>query len=104
MWKHWWKTRTLWNLLAKRKTYGRETETEKKEKRFSGPKRYFLDLLKVYKVMCEFSLKGFDADKTVQYIKLRKEMTKKYEFVQLKLLSSQELIYQFRRGRNLKEK
>ena len=54
--------------------------------------------------MCEFSLKGFDADKTVQYIKLRKEMAKKYEFVQLKLLSSQELIYQFRRGTNLKEK
>ena len=54
--------------------------------------------------MCEFSLKDFDADKTVQYIKLRKEMAKKYEFVQLKLLSSQELIYQFRGGRNLEEK
>ena len=29
--------------------------------------------------MCEFSGKDFDADKTVQYSKLRKEMAKKYK-------------------------
>ena len=42
---------------------------------------YLLDLLKRYKVMCDFYRKGkdFDANKTVQYNKLRKEMAKKYE-------------------------
>ena len=29
--------------------------------------------------MCQFSGKDFDADKTVQYSKLRKEMAKKYK-------------------------
>ena len=29
--------------------------------------------------MCDFSGKDFDADKTVQYSKLQKEMGKKYE-------------------------
>ena len=29
--------------------------------------------------MCDFSEKAFDADKTVQYSKLQKEMAKKYE-------------------------
>ena len=29
--------------------------------------------------MCDFSGKDFDADKTGQYSKLRKEMVKKYE-------------------------
>ena len=55
--------------------------------------------------MCHFSGKDFDADKTVQYSKLRNKMAKKYKgFVQLKLLLAQELIYRFRRGRNLKGK
>ena len=40
---------------------------------------YLLDSLKRYKVMCNFSDKDFDADKTVRYSKLRKEMGKKYE-------------------------
>ena len=42
---------------------------KKKERSLTGPKRwlkYLLDLLKGYKVMCNFPEKGFDADKTVQ--------------------------------------
>ena len=40
---------------------------------------YLLDSLKSYKVICYFSEKDFDADKTVRYSKLRKGMAKKYE-------------------------
>ena len=40
---------------------------------------YVIDWLKRYKVMCDFSGKDFDANKTVQYSKLRKKMMKKYE-------------------------
>ena len=40
---------------------------------------HLLDSLRRYKVICDFSEKDFDADKTVQYSKLRKEMAKKYE-------------------------
>ena len=40
---------------------------------------YLLDLLKRYKVMCDFYRKDFDANKTVQDSKLRKEMANKYE-------------------------
>ena len=40
---------------------------------------HLLDSLRRYKVICDFSGKDFDADKTVQYSKLRKEMAKKYE-------------------------
>ena len=55
--------------------------------------------------MCNFSRKGFDADKTAHNSKLRKEMAKKYEvFLHLKLLLTQELIYRFSRRKNLREK
>ena len=58
----------------KNKTYGSETETDKeKRKTFQWTEEileYFLDSLKTHKVMCEFSGKDFDADKTVQYNKL----------------------------------
>ena len=54
----------------KRKTYARETETEKeKRKKFQWTEEmveYLLDSLRRYKVMCDFSGKDFDADKTVQ--------------------------------------
>ena len=40
---------------------------------------YLLDLLKRYKVMCDISEREFDADKTIWYSKLLKEMGKKYE-------------------------
>ena len=61
---------------------GRKTETTKeKREKFQWTEKmdeYLLDSLKRYYVMCDFSGKNYDADKTVQYSKLRKEMTKKY--------------------------
>ena len=42
---------------------------KKKERSLVGPKRwlkYLLDLLKGYKLMCNFPGKGFDTNKTVQ--------------------------------------
>ena len=71
------------NLQAKRKkTYGRETETDKElREKFRWTEEmvvYLLDSLKRYKVMCEFSGKDFDPGTTVQYSKLQKEMAKKY--------------------------
>ena len=92
----------------KKKTYGRETKTDEKREKFQRTEEmleYLLGSLKRHNVMCHFSGKDFDADKTVQYSKLRKEMAKKYKrFVQLKPLLIQELIYRFRRGRNLRGK
>ena len=84
----------------KEKKYGRKAETDKeKRKKFQWTKEmieYLLDSLKRYKVMCSFSRKDFDADKTVQNSKLRKEMAKKYEvLLHLKLLLTQELIYRW---------
>ena len=67
----------------KKKTHGKETKTNiEKRKMFQWTKEmveYLLDSLVRYKVMCEFYEKDFDADKTVQYSKLRIEMVKKYE-------------------------
>ena len=67
---------------------------------------HLLDSLRRYKVICDFSGQDFDAEKTVQYSKLRKEMAKKEMkvLVQLKLPSTQVLIYRFRRARNMGEK
>ena len=63
--------------------YGRETETDReKRKKFQWTQemiKYLLDSLKRYKVMCNFSRNDFDANKTVQNSKLRKEMAKVYE-------------------------
>ena len=54
--------------------------------------------------MGDFSGKAFDADKTVQYSKLKKKWRKSMKvLVQLKPLQTQELIYRFRRRRNLRE-
>ena len=83
-WKFWWKVKTLWNLQTiRKKRYGRETETDiEKRKKIHWIKevvQYLLDSLKRYKVIYDFSEKDFDADKTVQYSKLRKEMVKKHE-------------------------
>ena len=48
--------------------------------------------------MFDFSRKDFDAGKTVQNSKLRKETAKMYEaLLQLKLPLTQELIYRFSR-------
>ena len=67
----------------KKKTYGRETETNKeKRQKFQWTEEmveYSLDSLKRYKVMCDFSEREFDTDETVRHSKLRKEMGKKYE-------------------------
>ena len=38
-----------------------------------------VEALKCYKILCEYQNTDFDADKTNQYIQLRKEMTKKFE-------------------------
>ena len=88
--------------------YGRETETDKEKKKFQWTEEmieYLLDSLKRYKVMFNFSRKDFDADKTVQNSKLRKEIAKMYEALpQLKLPLTQELIYRFSRRRNLRGK
>ena len=67
---------------------------------------HLLDSLRRYKVICDFSGQDFDAEKTVQYSKLRKEMAKKEMkvLVQLKLPSTQVLIYRFRTARNMGEK
>ena len=46
---------------------------KKKREKFQWTKemfQYLLDSLKRYKVMCEFSGKDFDDDKTVQYSKM----------------------------------
>ena len=90
------------------KTYGRETATDKeKTKKFQwteGMIEYLLDSLKRSKLVCNFSRIDFDAEKTVQNSKLWKEIAKEYEvLLQLKLLLTQELIYQFSRRRNLGE-
>ena len=62
---------------------GRETKSDKeKRKKFQWTKEmveYLLDSLKSYKVMFDFSVKDFSAEKTVQYSTLRKEMAKIYE-------------------------
>ena len=83
MQKFWWKARTLRNLPAKRKKHETETETDKeKREKFQWTEEtveYLLHSLKRYKVMCDFSGKDFDADKTFQYKKLQKQMAKKYE-------------------------
>ena len=54
----------------KKKKFGRETETHKeKGQKFQLTEEmveYLLDLLKRYKVMCDFFGKDFDANKTVQ--------------------------------------
>ena len=67
----------------KKKTYGRETETNKeKRQKFQWTEEmveYSLDSLKRYKVMCDFSERKFDTDETVRHSKLRKEMGKKDE-------------------------
>ena len=67
----------------KKKTYGRETETNKEiRQKFQWTEKmveYLLDSRQRYKVICNFSGKDFDPDKTVQDSKLRKEMAKKYE-------------------------
>ena len=67
---------------------------------------HLLDSLRRYKVICDFSGQDFDAEKTVQYSKLRKEMVKKEMkvLVQLKLPSTQVLIHRFRRARTMGEK
>ena len=66
---------------------------------------YLLDSLKSYKVICYFSEKDFDADKTVRYSKLRKGMAKKYEgFGPIEIPANPRADYQFRRGRNLRGK
>ena len=67
---------------------------------------HLLDSLRRYKVICDFSGQDSDAEKTVQYSKLRKEMAKKEMkvLVQLKLPSTQVLIHRFRRARNMGEK
>ena len=65
------------------KTYGRETETAKeKREKFWWTEEIVENLLyspQRYRVIHHFSGKDFDAYKTVQYSKLRKEMAKKYE-------------------------
>ena len=71
VWKFWWIAKTSWDLQAKRrKTNERETETNKKKRgKFQWTVEMvecLLDLLKRYKVICDFSGKDFDADKTVQ--------------------------------------
>ena len=80
--KFWWKARTLRNLPAKRKKHETETETDKeKREKFQWTEEiveYLLHSLKRYEVMCDFSGKDFDADKTFQYKKLQKQMAKKY--------------------------
>ena len=94
MYKFWWKAKILRNLQVKRKkTYGGETETNKgKREKFQWTEEmleYLLDSLKRYKVMYDFSERESDADKTVRYSKLRKEMRKKYEgFGPIEILAS----------------
>ena len=98
-------------LSKKKKRMGEKQKLiKKKERSFRWTKEmieYLLDSLKRYKVMCNFSRKDFDADKSVQNSKLRKEIPKipnKYEvLLHLKLLLTQELIYQFSRGKNLRQ-
>ena len=76
-----------WNFKEppnkKKKTYGRETETNKeKREKFQWTEEmveYSPDSLKRYKVMCDFFEREFDTDETVWHSKLRKEMGKKYE-------------------------
>ena len=66
----------------KKKTYGRETETDEKREKLQWTEEmveYLQDSLKRYKVMCLFSENDFDADKTAQYSKMLKEMAKKYK-------------------------
>ena len=66
----------------KKKTYGRETETDEKREKLQWTEEmveYLQDSLKRYKVMCLFSETDFDAGKTVQYSKMPKEMAKKHE-------------------------
>ena len=62
----------------KKNTHKRERETDKeKREKFQQTKEmveYLLDSLKRYKVMFDFSGRSFNADKIVQYSKLRKEM------------------------------
>ena len=65
----------------KKKTYGRETETDiEKRKKFQWIEEmvaYLLYFRKRYKLMCDFSEKDFHADKPVQYSKLRKKWKRK---------------------------
>ena len=60
-----------------KKTYGRQTKTNKgKREKFQWTEEmveYLLDSLKRYKVMCDFSEREFDANKTVRDNKLRKK-------------------------------
>ena len=93
----------------KKKAYGTETETDKEKiEKFQWTEEiveYLLDSPQRYNVMYDFSGKDFDAGKTVQYSKLPKEMAKSMKvLVQLKLLPTQELIYQFRRESNFRGK
>ena len=61
---------------------GEKQNLIKKRKKFQWTKEmveYLLDSLKSYKVMFDFSVKDFSAEKTVQYSTLRKEMAKNYD-------------------------
>ena len=62
---------------SKKKTYERETETHKeKREKFQWTEEmieHLLFSLKRYKVMCNFSGKDFNADKTVQYTAKRND-------------------------------
>ena len=85
----------------KKKPMGEKQKLIKKKEKFQRTEEmieYLLDSLKRYKVMFDFSRKDFDADKTVQNSKLRKEIAKMFEaLLQLKLPLTQELIYRFSR-------
>ena len=95
--------------FGREKQNGRETETDKeKNKKFQWTEemvQYLLDSLKRHIIIRNFSRKDFDANETVQYSKLWKEMAKKYEdFGPVGTLANPKADLRFRRRRNLKEK
>ena len=86
----------LYRTPKQKERMGEKQKLKKIKKKFQWTEEiveYLLDSLKRYQVMCDFSRKDFDADKTVQYSKLWKEMRKNIEvLVQLKLRPT---IYRF---------
>ena len=72
-------SQTLWNLRSKREKCLEEKQKLKKRKKFQWTEEmveYLLDSLRRYKVMCNFSGKDLDADKTFSTVNCEKEWQK----------------------------